>query len=283
MIYTDINQQILETDTLIKNLFFALSPLYKEGFSDTQRVTIPLFMSLHSTSESILILLQNQAVFDADILLRCLMEGTVKYCYLMNGTEDEREKKYEEYRIILSEIDKLTDHKKAKEAIDILKEFSQNNLTPFEVMILSDEEETTLAAKYPASKRNEYTRKWSYQTMLRALAKNHKEYEAQLGTLSTYATTSHFCHFDWTGVSARLDQIVSSRDGSNELYDYVHALRILSNVLSLYLFRVIEYMRGNHYSTKELAEKCTHGFDLAAEMDREQNRLLNQAGATQEQ
>lgn len=282
MEFTEINKRILETDYFIKNLLFALSPLYKEEFSDTQRVTIPLFTSLHSTSESILILLQNQAVFDADILLRCLMEGTVKYCYLMNGTEDERKKKYEEYRIILCEIDKLTDHKKAKEAIDILKEFSQNNLTPFEVMVLSDEEEALLTAKYSASKRNEYTRKWSYQALLRALAKDHKEYEAQLGTLSTYATSSHFCHFDWTGVSAHQEQIMSSRDGSNELYDYLHALRILSNVLSLYLFRVIEYMRGNHYSTKELAEKCAHGFDLTAEMDREHKRLLNQVGSPQE-
>ena len=206
----------------------------------------------------------------------------MKYCYLMNGTEEERKEKCEEYRIILCEIDKLSDHKKSKEAIEILKEFSQNNLTPFEVMVLSDEEEASLTAKYPASKRNEYTRKWSYQALLRALAKDHKEYEAQLGTLSTYATSSHFCHFDWTGVSAHHEQIMSSRDGSNELYDYLHALRILSNVLSLYLFRVVEYMRGNQYSTEELAEKCAHGFDLAAEMDREHNQLLNQIGSTQE-
>lgn len=282
MEYSDINKRIVETDLLIKNLFFALSPLYKKEFSDTQYVTIPLFTALHSTSESILILLQNQAVFDADILLRCLMEGTVKYCYLMIGTEDEQKQKNEEYRSILCEIDKLSDHKKAKEAIDILKEFSQNNLTPFEVMVLSDEDATSLANKYPANKRNEYTRKWSYQALLRALSKDHKEYEAQLGTLSTYATTSHYCHFDWTGVSARHEQIMSSADGSNELYDYIHALRILSNVLSLYLLRVIEYMRSNHYSTKDLSEICAHGFDLASKIDCEQNRLLNQVELTQE-
>lgn len=282
MKYIEINQRIAEADLIIKGLFFTLAPLYKKEFSDYQRVTIPLFTALHSTSESILILLQNQAVFDADILLRCLMEGTVKYCYLMTGTDEELKQKFEEYETILCEIDRLTDHKKAKEAIEILKEFSQNNLTPFEVIVLSDKEEALLTAKYSASKRNEYTRKWSYQALIRALAKNHKEYEAQLGTLSTYATTSHFCHFDWTGVSAHLEQIVSSRDGSNELYDYMHALRILSNVLSLYLFRVIEYMRGNQYSTKELAEKCAHGFALTEEMDREHNQLLDQVGSTQE-
>ena len=276
MKYTEINQKILEADILIKSLIFALSPLYKKEFSDVQRVTIPLFTALHSTSESILILLQNQAVFDADILLRCLMEGTVKYCYLMSGTEEERKHKKEEYSIILCEIDKLTDHKKAKEAVIILKEFSQNNLTPFEVMVLSDEDASSLESKYPASKRNKYTRKWSYQSLLKSLAQDNKEYEAQLGTLSTYALTSHFCHFDWTGVSAHNVEIMTSSDGSNELYDYIHALRILSNVLSFYLFRVIEYMRGNQYSTKELLENCSRGFDLVSEIDREQTLLLNQ-------
>ncbi len=278
MNYADLNQFINEIDDLIKELIFSLSPLYKKGFSDTQRITVPLFTALHSTSESILILLQNQAVFDADILLRCLMEGTVKYCYLMNGTDNEREEKYREYSIILFEIDKLTDHNKAKEAIKVLKEFSQNNLTPFEAMILSDEEAASLTTKYPSSQRHRITQKWNYQSLLKDLARDHKEYEAQLGTLSTYATTSHFCHFDWTGVSARLEQIMNSPDESNVLFDYAHTLRILSNVISLYLFRVIEYMRGNQYSTRELTEICAHGFELASELDREQNQLLNQIG-----
>ena len=202
------------------------------------------------------------------------MEGTVKYCYLMNGTENERAERYEEYKNILYEIDLLTDHKKAKEAIEIIKLFSQNNLGPFEAMILSDEDALSLTTKFPASKRNEYTRKWNYQTLLKNLAQKNKEYEAQLGTLSTYATISHNCHFDWTGVSARTEEILTARDGSNELYDYIHALRILSNVLSMYLFRVIEYLRGNNYDNKAIWKKCLTGFSLVSEMDQEQNELL---------
>lgn len=278
MNYRSIHTKIAEVDKTIKDLIYSLAPLYKKEFSEEQRVTVPLFTALHSTSESILILLLNQALFDADILLRSVMEGTLKYCYLMNGTDSEKNEKYNEYRFTLSEIDRLTDHKKAKDAIEILKAFSQNNLMPFEIMILSDEEESELSSKYSSSKKNELSRKWSYQSLLKALAEDHEEYKSELGTLSTYATISHNCHFDWTGVSARDAEITSSPDGTNEYYDYIHALRILSNVLSLYLFRVIEYMRGNKYSSQQLIEKCTSGFNLASQLDSELNQMLENAG-----
>ncbi len=276
MQYNTIHKKVTEADIFIKQLFFTISPLYKEEFAETKKVTIPLFVALHSSSESILVLLQNQAVFDADILLRCIMEGTMKYCYLMTGTKDEQSSKCKEYRVVLHEMERLADHKKATEAVRILRSFSQNNTGPFETMLMSDEEESLLSRKYPSSKRNEYSRKWSYQFLLKELAKNHVEYEAQLGTILTYANTSHYCHFDWTCISSRNEQIMSSVNRENEFYDYVHGLRILSNVLSMYLFRVMEFMRGNNYGTKELGEKCLQGFELVSKLDQEQNQLLRQ-------
>ena len=218
--------------------------------------------------------MQNQAVFDADILLRSIMEGTVKYCYLMIGNAHEKESKCNEYEHILCEIDRLNDHKKAKEAVEILKTFSQNNAGPFESMILSKNEVQVLTDKYPARTKNMITNKWSYQALLRTLSADHEEYKAQLGTLSTYATICHNCHYDWTGVSARNEEILSSPDGRNELFDYMHALRIVSNVLSMYLFRVLEYMRCNHFSNTKLEEEYLYGLNLTMAFSNELNLLL---------
>lgn len=82
---------ILHADQYLKQLFYAIAPVYKPENGNRQDVTVSLFTTLHSTSKSILILLLHGGLFDADILLRCVMEGTIKYCYLMNG--DEKEKK----------------------------------------------------------------------------------------------------------------------------------------------------------------------------------------------
>ena len=67
---------------------------------------------------------------------------------------------------------------------------------------------------------------------------------------------------------------MSSPDGSNELYDYMHALRIASNVLSMYLFRVLEYMRCNHFSNEKLEEEYLRGFNLAMTLGKELDMLL---------
>ena len=117
-------------------------------------------------------LLEN-AVFEADILLRTLMEGTAKFCYLIKGTEEEREEKYIEYKIKLGEIDRLTDHQRALEAIAILEQYSTNNTLPFRSQVLSEEEASELQQKYPAKIRNEIKQRWNYQNLLRALAANN--------------------------------------------------------------------------------------------------------------
>lgn len=135
----EVGQYIVQADKYLKSLLFKISPLYRKEHGDNQDVTVPLFTTLHSTSESIMILLLNQNIFDADVLLRTVMEGTIKYYYLMTGTDAEKKEKCIEYKIKLADIAKISDHKKATEAVDILREFSNNSIKPFECDILSDE------------------------------------------------------------------------------------------------------------------------------------------------
>lgn len=266
---------ISEADQFIKKMFFELAPLYKEEFGPCQDVTVPLFTVLHSTSESILVLLLNGALYESDVLLRTVMEGTIKYCYLMCGDVQTRRQKYCEYKNDLVEIDRLLDHRKALEAIEILEEFSNNSTKPFEVSILDDDTVSQIETKYSNRMRNMLKQKWTYGHLLRELAKNSKEYESQLATLSSYALMSHYCHFDWTGVSSRNAQITSAAKG-DEILDIAHGLRIISNVLSWYLFRVTEYMRGNSYSTPELLKLAMEMYHFISKIDKQQNDLVEQ-------
>lgn len=270
----EVGKYIVQADGYLKSLLFKISPLYRKEHGDNQDVTVPLFTTLHSTSESILILLLNQSIFDADVLLRTVMEGTIKYCYLMTGTDAEKKEKYIEYKIKLADIAKISDHKKAIEAIDILREFSNNSTKPFECDILSDEQLSELKEKYPKKMQNKLKQKWSYQALLRSLAKTNHEYEAQLGTLSTYSLTSHFCHYDWTGVSSRNAQIIESENPNAIIFDIMHSIRILSNVLSMELFRVAEYMRGNRIDAPEVAALSMEVLKFVSDLDILNNNML---------
>lgn len=273
----EVGGNIVKADEYLKELFYKLAPLYKEEHGKNQDVVVPLFTSLHSTSESILILLLNQAIFDADVLLRTVMEGTIKYCYLMTGTADEKNEKYIEYKVKLTDIDKILDHNKAVEAVNILKEFSKNSTKPFELSVLSDEELSVLTKKYPKKERDALKRKWSYQSLLRSLAHSYPEYEAQLGTVSTYSLTSHFCHYDWTGFSSRNAQIMNSVKHDAIVFDIMHCNRILSNVLSMELFRVAEYIRGNGFCSQEVTALYLEVYEFVVTLDKLGNELLERA------
>lgn len=273
----EVGKYIVQADEYMKSLIFKISPLYRKEHGENQDVTVPLFTTLHSTSESILILLLNQSIFDADVLLRTVMEGTIKYCYLMTGTDDEKKEKYIEYKIKLADIAKIFDHKKAIEAVDILREFSNNSTKPFECDILSDEKLSELNEQYPKKVQEKLKQKWSYQALLRSLAKANHEYEAQLGTLSTYSLTSHFCHYDWIGVSFRNAQIVEAEEPNAIIFDIMHSIRILSNVLSMELFRVAEYIRGNRFDSPEVAAFSMEVLKFVSDLDILNNNLLERA------
>lgn len=270
----EVGNYIIQVDNYLKNFIFALSPLYKKEHGENQDVTVPLFTVLHSTSESILILLLHQAIFDADVLLRTVMEGTIKYCYLMIGTDDEKREKYIEYKIELREMAKISDHRKAVEAINTLRRFSNNSTKPFECDVLTEEELLDLEARYPKRKQMELKKRWSYQALLRSLAESNPEYEAQLGTLATYSMTSHLNHNDWNGVSSRNLQISQSDDPDAIIFDIMHSVRILSNVLSMELFRIGEYMRGNGFVSPQIVAMTTDAWKFVSDLDLYNNNLL---------
>jgi len=270
----EVEKHIIKADEYLKSLIFKLSPLYKKEHGENQDVTVPLFTTLHSTSESILILLLHRSLFDADILLRAVLEGTIKYCYLMIGNDEEKKAKYTEYKVKLTDIDRLNDHKKAIETIDILKKFSTYCTEPLERSILSDEELSRLLKLYPKKEQNKLKRKWSFRKLLESLVESNQEYEAQLGATSAYSLMSHFGHYDWTGVLDRNAQIMDSVNSDSVVYDVIHSMRILSNVLNLELLRVMEYIRGNNFYSQEVLELYKEVYNFGVNLDNLYNELL---------
>ena len=142
-----------------------------------------------------------------------------------------------------------------------------NNTLPFEVNILSDEEIQSLQDKYTRKIKTEMKQKWSYQSLLKSLASNQPEYKAQLGTIATYSLSSHFCHYDWIGVSSRLAQLESAYDEKDEIYDILHCYRILSNILSFEMFRASEYVRVNNFSAAHTLAIIDKIFELLYRID----------------
>lgn len=239
----EISGYVIRANEYLRSLFLEITPLHRSEQNNINEVIIVLFCTLYNTSESIMQLLLCERLHDADVLFRTVMEGTIKYCYLMEGTNEERKIKYDEYKVNLTEIDKISDHKKAVETIKILNKYSDNSTIPFESYLLPDSILDKLEKKYPKKIKDKVKRKWSYRSMLESIARDNAAYELLLGTLSTYSLTSHLCHFDWVGLSHRNTLILSAYSEENIKSQVLYALRILSNTISMFLIRVGVYMR----------------------------------------
>lgn len=271
----EIISDLTAVNKILKDSISRLSPIYREEFGLLQDVTVPLFTSLHMTSESILILLENQAVFDADVLLRTVMEGTIKYCYLMTGNQEERTKKYFEYKTILPSANKVKDHWKAEEAIKKLKKFSSNDIRPFELSLLSDDELININEEFSRKFVKQVKGNWEFFSMLSDLIIYHPEYEAQLGMNYTYSLTSHFAHFDWESISMKKSAMIQAAHIDSPKADIAHALRIMSNILSLEMFRVLEFQRGNNFRDSTLAQFWMSNIKRTEAMDNKAQTILD--------
>ena len=265
---------INKAEKIIDDLFSAMTPIYKVEHRGGLDVVVPLFRALHYSTKSIFTLLLNHAMFDADVLFRTVLEGTIKYCYLMTGTLEQRAEKYVEYKIILTDIGRLHEHKKAIEAVKIIKEFSNNDTRPIEMAILEEDELLVLKAKYPAKLRDEVQQRWSYKILLLALATESEIYRKQLGTLWSYAHGSHQTHYDYFGLFYNYNGFINDDRNTIDLYSIGSGLRLLVSTISLESLRIQEYMRCNNFSQKSLMADLLKLDELVETISNELHNLI---------
>ena len=64
-------------------------------------VSAQLFIDCNLSSKSVLLLIRAQKEWDADLITRAVMEGSLKFTYLLHGTQAEVEDKAKEYWNVL--------------------------------------------------------------------------------------------------------------------------------------------------------------------------------------
>ena len=88
--------------------------------------------------------------------------------------------------------------------------------------------------------------------------------------------TSHFCHFDWNGVYNRQTQLIYSQYENADVWDIAHGLRILSNVMSMELFRVMEYIKNSKIDLSKVVQISLEMLNLIHEVDDLGNKIIEE-------
>lgn len=209
----------------------ALPYLGKESreLSDNVRFVLgQLVRSCNATSESVFILLQADKVWDADILSRSVMEGTVKWVHMLSGERDEVMSRVQEYWEILPLFQSIRHNERASALLD-------EPLTPvndrvvFNELRLTPSEVDWIRTEWPKSKRKMLEETWSVSGILKSFEQSDSEPLMLLRHLAHgHGMSSHLLHKDSDGIGMEWER--SRREPERQAaVTAAHSARLVSD------------------------------------------------------
>lgn len=209
-----------------------------------------LLNSCHLTSESALILISHCKLWDAESLVRSVIEGTYKFAYLCLGSKSEIEQKVREYEDDLHEISRLTRHARAEAFLAVVKNPQAVSWKPLRDLLLKKEEVAELSARYPQKLRTQLKQKWSFHGLAERIANsNVKGMDGFRQMLYSYGMSSHVLHQDWDGVAMIWDRIRRS-DERREGIELTHGAREVSDLALMGALRYYMLLQASGASTR---------------------------------
>jgi hypothetical protein len=224
--------------------YFTLTSKYFDikhpSISEYQRAVLKqLPITCHTTSESVLILVANMRLWDTEMLIRSIIEGTFKFLFLSYGTDVEREKKINEFWVELPAINNIKRSNRAKDLLESVEagklesDFINSNF--IEDVKLDEETVSRLLEKYPRKYRKELEHKWSFSEIIKELTKNDL-LKGLNGTFHNYGIGSHIIHQDADAATLIYDR--NSRDDiRREALELSHGCREIGDILAYAAYR----------------------------------------------
>jgi len=202
-----------------------------------------LFRSCNATSESVFILLQADKVWDADILSRSVMEGTLKSVHMLSGGRDEIAARVHEYWEILPLFQSIRQNERASALLDEPLTPS-NDRVVFTELQLTPSDVDWIRAEWPKSTRKMLEEAWSVSGILRSFEQSDSEPLKLLRHLAHgYGMSSHLLHKDSDAVGMEWER--SRRDAvRNAAVTTAHSARLVSDQCAFARLRLHMLLRA---------------------------------------
>ena len=194
-------------------------------------------------SQSVVLLIQDHRMWDAEIVMRSVVEATTKILYVCYSDDEERKERLREFWVDLEELNRLKQSERARTSVGQLRthglasEFTIKGIQP---LVLPRDEERALAAKW-SNRRNDLERKWTMPSMLRSIEKyivNSGGIAVMQSALHNYGLSSQLIHANESGLWLLWDRNHRAPEEQFRL-SVAHGCRLLGDMLS-YLALVMD-------------------------------------------
>lgn len=224
-------------------------------------VSAQLFIDCHLSSESSLILVREAKEWDADIINRSVMEGTIKYVFIMSGEESDVRQKAFEYWELLPNFSAIRHHDRALAFLNEVANPDDPEWMPFKKLLLTQKEIDSLRDGTNKKDRSVLEQKWSFSEITKNFTQSESGGLRLLSHLAHgYGMSSHLIHKDGDGVG-----MVWERYGRNEREQSAvklgHCSRIVSDICSFSKLRLFQLLRFCGQKT-DIIQEIEKRYDL---------------------
>lgn len=198
-----------------------------------------LAVTCNRATQSTLVVITSGFIWEAEILLRCVVEGSFKYAFLCHGDESALSKKLDEYWEQLFEISKIKDHQRVSDMLQHVENPDSLEWKPLRDLQLSSEELSQLQQNFPRIRRKQIEHGWAFNEIIGELSKaDPTNFQGFTGFAYNYGLSSHLIHQDSSAVRLIWDRNVREEERKRPL-ELAHAARIISDLISMASFRAI--------------------------------------------
>lgn len=207
-------------------------------------VAAQLFIDCHLSSESSLLLIQSGKEWDADLISRSVMEGSVKLTYLLYGSSSEIASKVEEYWHVLPLFSVIRHGEHARQFLDAIPDADSAEWRPVRELLVEPDEVISIRARYSRRDRQMVEESWSFSGICRFFAQTEEPGLRQLAHLAHgYSMSSHLVHKDADSIG-----MIWERSTRNEARRTAvglgHSARVISDACTFAKLRLRSLLRA---------------------------------------
>ena len=170
----------------------------------------------------------NLRLWDADVVVRSVTEGSLKFAFLLLGDAAERKTKLHEYEHVLFELSALKRSARVEEILAVMP--ADEDSQSLRELVLSPEHAEQIRAAYPREVRRTIEQRWSFGEICAALKRTGTPGLSHLGLMMyNFGMSSHVAHQDIVGVGMAWDRNGRSVE-RREAVELAHGARMISDV-----------------------------------------------------
>lgn len=225
----EFRKSFKETIDLLHNSICNLTIIKDDEFYQLLR---SYYSFIHDRTQTLFLLVQNNCLWDADIILRPIAECTVKFAYISSFEESIRNEKVREFWEDLAEINRLKQSNQASQIIEL----TNINSKFLSDIVLNEENKNILSAKWPKKTRQQKEQHWSYNEMIKTISINY-DFKELVGLARNFTQSSHLIHADETALGVIRDRELRNEEQKEALMN-LHEVRLLSDCVAFYSWLV---------------------------------------------